>query len=92
MSEDLDSRLSSLTNSVCVLDKVKLSETQFLIPDMDWIVLSGWLLWGRWLQLGPVVDAMDPGGSSHPSDAGGSSHPSTMWILHLRNVCLASGT
>ena len=83
MSEDLDSRLSSLTNSVCVLDKVRISETQFLIPDMEWIVLSGWLLWGRWLQLGPVVDAMDPGGSSHPS---------TMWILHPRNVCLASGT
>lgn len=41
MSEDLDSKCRSPTNEVSFLDKVKFSETQLLLPEVEWIILTG---------------------------------------------------
>ena len=64
MSETLDSRPRSPINQMHVLDKLNGSETPFLIPELEWILLNGYFLGGNGCS---VVNAMDHCGSFHPS-------------------------
>lgn len=61
-----------------VLDKLNRSETPFLIPELEWIILNGYFLGGSGCS---VVNAMDHCGTFHPF---------TVWTLEVKDISILS--